>query len=264
MTSTRLLLLGLLVPAAFGLSATQARADGETLTLAQTDPTAMVDHAVNYTASGTLNPDDTMFGFDIYVFLKDPTVDPTCGPDFDSEEAAALHSGGHESWVSPAGGFQVGYGPTFDYPFKITYSSGGAYLLCGYVQGDFSTFATGELRGTVAEDTTPAPTPTPTPTPTPNPNPNPNPGPTLAAPAVRHAPRITRKHHVLTCHPGTWSNSPARFSYRWYLKGHRKAVASHRRLKVRHALKGRMVSCRVTASNAAGRKTAVSRSIRAR
>ena len=71
----------------------------------------MAGRATNFTASGTLNPDDTMFGFDIYVFLKDPDVDPTCAADFDTESANALHSGGNESWVSPAGGFQVGDGP---------------------------------------------------------------------------------------------------------------------------------------------------------
>jgi hypothetical protein len=239
----RLLLLGLVVPAAFGLSATQARADGETLSLVQNDSTAVVDHAVNYTASGTLNPDDTMFGFDIYVFLKDPTVDPTCAADFDGESATAMHSGGHESWVSPAGGFQVGYGPTFSYPFKITYSSGGAYLLCGYVQGDFSTFATGELRGTVADDTPPPP-------------------PAAKVPAVVGAPWITRKGHVLTCHAGSWANAPTSFKYRWYAKG--RTVGSRHTLKARRSVRGRKVTCRVTAANAAGRKTVATRSVRAR
>jgi hypothetical protein len=242
MTTTRLLLLGLLVPAALGLSATQARASGETISLVQTDPTAVVDHAVNYMASGSLNPDDTMFGFDIYVFLKDPTVDPTCAADFDGESATALHSGGHESWVSPAGGFQVGTGPSFNYPFKITYTSGGAYLLCGYVQGDFSTFAAGELRGTVADDTPPPPT--------------------IKAPAVLGAPRITRRGHVLTCHPGSWANAPTSFRYRWSAKG--RTVGSRRTLKAPRSVRGRMVSCRVTAANAAGRKTAVTRAVRAR
>src|SRR4051794_36250340 len=100
--------LGLLVPAAIGLSATQAQAAGETISIVQNDPSAVVGRATNFTASGTLNPDDTMFGFDLYVFVKDADADPTCAADFDTESAAAQHSGGNESWVSPPGGFQVG------------------------------------------------------------------------------------------------------------------------------------------------------------
>jgi hypothetical protein len=254
MTSTRplrrLLALGLLVPAAIGLSATQAKAAGESISLVQNDPTAVAERATNFTTSGTLNPDDTMFGFDIYVFLKDPAVDPTCAADFDTESANALHSGGHESWVSPAGGFQVGMGPAFNQPFKITFTGAGSYLLCGYVQGDFSTFAAGELRGAVTPGQT-VPTP-PTPTPT------------VTAPAVVRAPWITRTGHVLTCHAGRWSNAPTSLSYRWYAKGHGKTIASHPKLTVRRSVRGRMVSCRVTARNAAGGKTATSRAIRAR
>jgi hypothetical protein len=254
----RLCALGLLVPAAIGFSAAQARADGETITMTQDDPApAVAGRATNFTASGTLNPDDTMFGFDIFVFLKDADADPTCAADFDTESAAAMHSGGNESWVSPPGGFQVGMGPTFDQPFKITFSGHGNYLLCGYVQGDFSTFASGQLRGTVAA----APAVTPPPVTTPPPAIAPAPA-TPAAPVAVRKPWITRKGHALTCHPGTWSNAPTHVGYRWYARG--RAVGSGRRLTVRRSLKGRMVACRVTATNAAGRKTATSRAVRAR
>jgi hypothetical protein len=243
----------MLVPAAIGFSAAQARAAGETLSLVQNDPSAVVGRATNFTASGTLNPDDTMFGFDIFIFLKNADADPTCAADFDTESATALHSGGNESWVSPPGGFQVGTGPTFNQPFKITFTGPGNYLLCGYVQGDFSTFASGELRGTVAAAQTITPDPRKRITPTP------------AIPAVVRAPWITRKHHVLTCHAGTWSNTPTSRSYRWYVTGrHGKKVASGRKLKVRRSLAGRKVVCQVTARNTAGRKTASSRPVRAR
>src|SRR5436853_4967018 len=107
MTRSRLLALALLVPASLGFSATQARADGETLSLVQNDPTAVVGRATNYTASGNLNPADTMFGFDIYIFEKDADRDPTCGTTLEDEEATANHSGGNEEWISPATGFQV-------------------------------------------------------------------------------------------------------------------------------------------------------------
>src|SRR3954464_1678044 len=126
MTRTRPLrrsaaLLALLVPAAIGFSAAQARAAGETLSLVQDDPGAVAGRATNFTAAGALNPDDTMFGFDIFVFLKDPTKDPTCASSFDEESATAMHSGGNETWISPATGFEVGMGPTFSQPFKITF-----------------------------------------------------------------------------------------------------------------------------------------------
>ena len=122
-TLRRLLPPLLLAPAVFALSATQASAAGETLTLVQNDAGAITGHATNFTASGSLNPDDTMFGFDIFIFAKNPDKDPTCAADFDSESANATHSGGNETWISPATGYQVGYGPTFNQPFKITFTA---------------------------------------------------------------------------------------------------------------------------------------------
>jgi hypothetical protein len=250
MTRSRLLVLALLVPAALGFSATQARADGETISLVQNDPSAVAGRATNFTASGNLNPADTMFGFDIFVFLKDADRDPTCAATFEEESATAMHSGGNESWISPATGFEVGAGPTFSQPFKITFTGSGNYLLCGYVQGDFSTFATGQLRGVVQADPTLTPTPTPTPAP-----------PTIAVPAALRAPWITRRGHVLTCHAGSWSNAPTSLSYRWYRGA--KRIGSRPTLTAHRSLRGRMVTCRVTAANAAGRGTATSRPVRA-
>jgi hypothetical protein len=270
MTRTRLFTLGLLVPAALGFSAVQAQADGETISITQDDAAAVVGHATNFTASGALNPDDTMFGFDIYVFLKDPDADPTCAADFDTESANAMHSGGNESWVSPAGGYQVGTGPSYSAPFKITFTGAGNYLLCGYVQGDFSTFASGVLHGVVAPaQTTPPPATTPpgsTPPGSTTPGSTDSSGtvPALAMPAVVRRPWITGRRHVLTCHAGTWSNAPTSRRYEWFVKGHSRRVASGSRLTVRRSLRGRKVDCRVTAANAAGRASASSQAVRAR
>jgi hypothetical protein len=237
----RLGALGLLLPAAIGFSATQARAAGETITLTQNDPTAVAGYATNFTASGTLNPDDTMFGFDIYVFAKDADHDPTCAGDFDTESAAASNSGGNELWASPPGGFQVGMGPSFDQPFKFTFAGSGHYLLCGYVQGDFSTFASGALRGVVG-----------------------SPQPAVQRPAVVRAPWITRRGHVLTCHAGTWANKPTSRAYRWQVKGKSATLGSGQRLTVRKSLRGRKILCRVTAGNTAGATTVNTGWIRAR
>jgi hypothetical protein len=242
--SRRLAVLGLLAPLALGLSAAQARAAGESITMVQNDPTAVVGRATNFTASGTLNPEDTMFGFDVFIFAKDASLDPTCAATFEEESATAMHSGGNESWVSPPTGFQEGTGPTFTQPFKITFAGAGTYLLCGYVQGDFSTFASGQLRGTVTAESPPPPPPP-------------------SVPTLVHAPYITRKGHRLTCHPGTWSPTPTSLTYRWYQKNGPK-LASGRTFTPRRSQRGHTVLCQVTARDAAGAATASSRPIRAR
>jgi hypothetical protein len=254
MTRTRLLAaLGLLVPAALGFTAAQARADGETISMVQNDPTAAVGRVTNFTASGTLNGSDAMFGFSVYIFLKDADRDPTCAATESEEAATASASAGFESYVSPGTGFYVGTGGTFTQPFKVTFTSSGNYLLCGYVNGDFSSLAGASLRGVVSSGST---TPTPTPTPTPVT--------TLAAPVAVRAPSITRRGHVLTCHAGTWQNAPTSLSYHWYRTRRSTSVGSRRTLTVHRSLRGRMVSCRVTARNAAGGRTAASRPVRAR
>jgi hypothetical protein len=246
----RPVLVGLLAPSALALAAAQANADKESISMVQNDPSAVAGQAVNFTASGTLNPADTMFGFDVYIFAKDPDLDPTCAADLETEEATAMNSGGNEAWVSPTG-FQVGTGSSFNQPFKFTFSGSGPYLLCGYVQSDFSTVAAGELRGVVtAAPSTNPPGPTP---------PTQPPQPTAAAPSLVRAPRITRTRHVLVCHGGRWSNSPTRLSYRWYRKGRARSIASRRALVERRSLKGRHVRCRVTARNTAGARTASTR-----
>src|SRR4051794_31614470 len=156
-----------------------------------------------------------------------PIADPTCAADFDTESANAMHSGGNESWVSPPGGFQVGMGPSYNASFKITFTGAGNYLLCGYVQGDFSTFASGVLRGVVAPaatTTTPGST-TPGST-TPGSTTTPGGVPAAARPAVVRRPWITSKRHVLTCHAGTWSHTPTSRRYQWFVKGRSKKVAS--------------------------------------
>ncbi|HLI61496.1 MAG TPA: hypothetical protein VKV21_17705 [Solirubrobacteraceae bacterium] len=254
-TLRRPLVAGLVAPAALAVCATQARADGESISIVQDDPTAVADQAVNFTASGALNPADTMFGFSIYVFAKDPSLDPTCAADLATEEAAAMGSNGNESWVSPSSGFYVGSSGTYSVPFKYTFSGPGPYLLCGYVDSDFSSVASGQLEGTVsaaAGSGTGTGTGTGTPPVT---------QPMPVAPAVVHAPWVTRRGHVLVCHAGRWSHSPSRLSYRWYASGRRRSIGSRRMLIERRALKGRHVRCRVTARNAAGARSASTRPV---
>jgi hypothetical protein len=249
-------LLALVAPA---FCAAQAFAAGETLTLAQDDPAAVAGQVTHFTASGDLNENDTISEFHVDVFLKNPQDDATCGADLDTESATAAASGGRETSVSPPGGFSVGTGPNFDQPFEITFAGAGEYLLCGYVQGDFSTFATDDLNGSVSaapahETTTPPPGSTPTPE---------NKPPAVGPPAVLRAPWITDRRHLLTCHPGSWSNQPTSLTYGWYFKKGRRKLGSGRTLRVRRALEGHQVVCRVTAANAAGSAAVSSGPLRA-
>lgn len=76
-------------------------------------------------------------------------------------------------------------------------------------------------------------------------------------------PRITRSARKLTCKPGKWSNYPTRYAYRWMVTGNGKGAIGSR-LTVTRKLRRHMVRCSVTASNAAGRATAISSPFRVR
>ena len=212
----------------------------------------MAGRATNFTASGTLNPDDTMFGFDIYIFLKNADGDPTCAADFDSESATAMHSGGNESWVSPAGGFQVGMRPDATTSRSRSPSPGsGNYLLCGYVQGDFSTFASGQLRGVVAAEATAG-----SQTGGQTGSHGSQPASPTAIPSVVRAPWITRggpRDSPAT--PGTWSNSAHQPQLPLVSSRAAEESLPAPQLTVRRSLRGRSVLCRVTAGDAAGART---------
>lgn len=254
------MIVALLAPPALALGTTQASADS--ISIVQTDPTAVAGQAVNFTASGDVTSSD-LFGFDVYLFVKDPDLDPTCAADSTTEEASAMSSQGHEAWVSPATGFYVGTGGTYSVPFRFTFSGAGPYLFCGYLNSDFSTVASGQLRGTAtaAQST---PTPQPSPSPTPSPQPGPSTHPTTHVPVLVHRPAITRRRHVLICSRGRWSRSPSSVSYRWYVRGRARSIASGRRLVERRSLQGRHVRCRVTARNAAGARSVFTRSVKVR
>jgi hypothetical protein len=80
-----------------------------------------------------------------------------------------------------------------------------------------------------------------------------------SAPAVVKRPGVRRSGRRLVCGRGTWSGEPTAFAYRWIVGG--RARGGGRTLAVRR-LRGRRVRCSVTASNAAGSATAVSRTVR--
>jgi hypothetical protein len=64
------------------------------------------------------------------------------------------------------------------------------------------------------------------------------------APVNVGKPRVKRAHGRLVCRPGRWANDPTGFTYQWRVRHHK-------------------ARCAVTATNAAGAATAVSRAVRA-
>jgi hypothetical protein len=141
-------------------------------------------------------------------------------------------------------------------PFKIQFDRPGPTLLCAYSKSvvspdtDDGTLAAAQLPVNVgAGGATPLPTSTPTVTPPPR-------------PANTKRPHVRRSGKRLTCSPGTWSNSPTGYAYRWLVNGKPKHGASRRQLSIGRKLHRRKVQCKVTAANTAGRTTAVSRAYR--
>ena len=85
----------------------------------------------------------------------------------------------------------------------------------------------------------------------------------IARPANVSKPRVRRSGKKLVCKRGRWSNGPTRFSYAWLVNGKAKKGARRQKLPITRKLRGRRVQCKVTASNAAGSSTVVSRRYRA-
>ena len=81
-------------------------------------------------------------------------------------------------------------------------------------------------------------------------------------PSLRGTPAVGR---LLTCAPGTWSGPrPIVLSYRWLRGGRVLAGATSHSRKLRRGDAGKLVACRVWASNAAGAAQATSKALRVR
>jgi hypothetical protein len=82
----------------------------------------------------------------------------------------------------------------------------------------------------------------------------------VAKPVNEAKPRVKRSGRRLVCKPGRWLNAPAAYAYEWLVDG--QSRGDGRRLAITRRLRGHKVRCRVTASNAAGATTALSRAVR--
>ena len=233
-----------------GVGATPALGQTHTLNLSAPSSTAAVGQTIIIQASGS-NEQEPIVDFSSYLtVVAIPTsVLSACPADYSSGKQVALSSGAqggevldeyHREDEDAAGNFSmpVAYVPRF----------AGRFLLCGYTDdAATTTLATASLVMNVEGASAPGPTPAPT-----------------AKPVSVEKPRVRRSGKKLVCQRGTWSNKPSRYSYRWLVNGNRKRGASGRKLGVTRNLRGRKVQCRVTAYNAAGATTALSRPVRIR
>jgi hypothetical protein len=250
----RMLLLGaigLLGPAVLaGPAAATGSYPGETLSVTQTGP-AVAGQAVNFLATGEqTDVNDYAGGFDLDVFEKNPSVDPTCGPDYWDESNNAVTDPSELHFII---GDWEGLNTTFSVPFKAVFSQPGPVLLCAYSTWVTDTAASAVLTVDVAAASVASQTGPTGQTPT---------APTVSKPVNQALPHASQANHKLRCSPGSWSDSPASFSYRWLTGGRQVHGANKSTLAVSKSLRGHQVRCAVTATNGAGAATALSRPLR--
>ena len=230
---------------------------GETLSLTQ-DASAVVGPAVNFEAVGQqTDVADYAGGFDLNVFAKDPSVDPTCAPSYPEEVNNSITDPSEQQVV--IGDWQ-GSDESFDVPFKLVFAHSGQVLLCAYSDWITDTAASAQLLVDVTAPASPGSAPTP-PAPPANPTAPASPATgtkAMAKPRNTSRPRLKRSGKFISCTTGDWSNSPRGFSYRWLIGGRGLAKAKKSRLAVSPSLRGHKVQCSVRATNTAGAGTAVS------
>jgi hypothetical protein len=231
---------------ALGAAAAPALGQGTyTLTLSA-PPTATVGQTTIIQASGS-NPPDDFFSSWLDVSAIPTSVLSACPAGYLNASQVAgsavaqggeVVANGQREEVDAAGNFSmpVGYAPRL----------AGRFLICGYTNdGATGTLATASLIINVEAASGSGTAP-------------------LAAPANVARPRVRRSGRTLVCERGSWSNDPRRYSYAWLVDGERRRGARLRTLRVTRGLRGRRVQCSVTASNAAGAATAISRALRIR
>jgi hypothetical protein len=219
-------------------------------------------------ASGT-NSHPESGSYYLFIYAKDSNVDPTCAPTQEQESQTFRNNVFNPATAHAFDAIAIGqlesYGPgTFNIQIKKAFETPGRKLLCAYSTFIAETAVATQMIVDVApsgggstgggsgdsgggsgdsgggNDVT-----------------------TAAKPVNRSKPRVTRKGRALSCSRGKWTNAAA-YRYSWVVKGKVKKGARSRKLSVTRAVRGSSVKCRVTAYNAAGRQTAVSRSYRVR
>lgn len=259
------------VAVALAVGAAPALAGTYTLDLA-VPSSATVGQPVIIQATGS-NPADDFFSSWLDIAAIPASVLSACPAGYlnASQVAGSTSSQGGEN-IATALREDVDSAGNFSMPVAYTPGTAGRFLICGYTNdGATGTLTTASKVIDVQGAATPAPGPTPAPSPSPAPAPGvaPSPAPVssspvLAKPALIAKPSVRRTGKKLVCSPGRWANNPSRYSYRWLVNGKAKRGATTRTMRVTRALRGKRVQCRVTASNAGGFATVVTRALRIR
>lgn len=247
---------GALVAAAAVVATTvapSAAIEGDTLTV--TAPaTGTVNLPVVFTASGVLS--DYFLDRWLEVYALPTAVVSSC-------PASVMNAPTVASGSSTIGGELVatavhaGNAQPYSIPIVWSPRMAGTYLICTYLNHQIYTDVLHQHTITVSGGGSTVVPPPPPPTVIPPPT-------TLSAPGKVTAPRLARRGTRLACSRGTWSGSPTSYTYRWKVGSRVKAGATSPRLRITRALRGKRVSCGVSAGNAAGITTAWSRKVTVR
>jgi len=221
-----------LVAVALPAQASPARAGGFTLNVSA-PPRVVVGQPTVIQVTGTIPVGSIKFPYWLSVVSISPRVMSSCPANpWDAEQVA--NATGGSVLVLTSREVPDAYG-NFTAPVGINPYAPGHVMICAYTDdGGMVTLAAASLMLTIS----------------------PKSG---AAPASIEPPRITRTAHFLGCSSGKWSNQPTRYAYAWFAGASR--VGRGQRLGISDALRGRTVRCRVTASNAAGSRSAASRPV---
>jgi hypothetical protein len=200
------------------------------------------------------NPPVAEYWFPLWLSVAtiDSAVAPTCPASHQDAIQLAASTGGE--WLAFARREQVQPDGAFSATLGYTPPRAARWLICGYTDdGITNTLA----RASWSVNVTGAPA-------SPGGPAGPGPGPGAppvggTKPANTKAPRVTRSGSRLVCNPGRWTGATGGYAYRWLVNGKAKRGATGRKLAATRSLRGRKLACSVTASNAAGATTAVSR-----
>ncbi len=217
-------------------AAAHADYTGESLSLALSGP-ANAGALTTITAGGQdLDAPDYAGGFNLYVYAKDPAIDPTCAPSYWQEQQAYTNevAVGAESLID-VGDWEGATTDPFSLPVKTVFTTPGPRLICAYSTWVTDTAAAATLTVDVAGT------------------------PSAGKPTATSAPSIHRAGRRLTCRPGTWTGSPT-LALAWQ-RG-RRTIAHGAHLTVTRKLRHQSLACRVTATNAAGSASLLSARVR--
>jgi hypothetical protein len=238
--------------AALAVASPAAAATGFDLSLTGSTTAVVGQPVVLKVVGNNPPPADYWFTTWLQVDLLRPSAVPTCPSDPGAANQLATGTGGailtlaQREDTDAAGHFEI--------PLGFTPAMTGPLLLCAYSYDDVGfPLAAATMTVTVSATTPPPAAPAKTPRATP-----------AQAPANVAPPQLKRAGRRLVCRPGSWANDPSGYSYGWRVDGARKRGASAAKLRVTRALRGRSVQCKVTATNAAGSASAVSRRLRVR